>query len=115
MRRIVLAIALLILALLALCGLVFGFLAWQGQAALTKQVEDLKTQVNGTNPPAGQTPNSTPPATPPTAPPSAACVGENKTIGVDAPTSKCCPGLIQVELTDSTSISQGLMFKCIRI
>jgi len=126
MRRPVAALALLMLALLCLCGLVFGFLLWRGQANLSMQIDQLRQELkNGSTPapaptptPSGTNPGSSTSGTttPPTTPPSAgSCVGENGDINVNFPNSKCCSGLVEVGVSDPGDILNGITAKCIKI
>ncbi len=121
MRRPFVALALVMLALLCLCGLVFGFLLWRGQANLSMQIDQLRQDIRSgstTTPAPTPTPSGTNPGstTPPTStPPASSCVGENGDINVNFPNSKCCAGLVEVGVSDPADILQGITAKCVSI
>lgn len=119
MRRPLLAIALLIIALLALCGFVLGVFTFLGQNNLAQQLSEIKTELGKGNPPPapsanpGSTTSGSNPTTPPTT--GGSCVGENGDINVNLPNSKCCNGLIEVGVNDPGELLRGITAKCIKL
>lgn len=116
MRKAFYLVALVIVALLALCSLVFGFLVWQNQNALMKSLDDLKLELGMP---------STPPATPGNGggnnggtqnPPPAAstCLAQDQIISVNTPDAECCPGLIEVDASAS-DLLKGITARCVGI